>query len=508
MIYWLVNTVLCFLYKKEYKRYINCKNIKEVQERKLKEILEKNMNTVYGKKYNFSKIKNFEEYKEKVPLTVYEDYLKYIEQIKRGEKNILTMEDVKLLELTSGSMSASKLIPYTEGLKKEFQAGIKPWIYSLYSSCPEMKKGKSYWSVTPVTTEKKYTSGKIPIGFEEDSEYFGKIEKYLLDMIFAHPKDIKLEKDMERFYWKTSLKLLETENLTLISVWNPSFLLLLLQYIEENRENLLKKISIRRRKEIENYLFERNYSEVWKKLKIISCWGDGNATHYIKDIKNIFKEVLIQPKGILATEGFLSFPIGDKEGSRISYYSHFFEFIERETGEINLASQLVTGKNYEVVLTTSGGLYRYCIGDIITVTAVKNGHPVIRFSGRKGIVSDLFGEKISEDFVRKIYEELEVQYFMLTPKKDRYRLYLKSEYEISSKKIDEMFKKNFHYDYCRKLGQLKEIEIFRLTGDPEKEYIEYCLKKGQRLGDIKLKILSLEDNLENTYTGYLQKGEK
>ena len=97
---------------------------------------------------------------------------------------------------------------------------------------------------------------------------------------------------------------------------------------------------------------------------------------------------------------------------------------------------------------------------------------------------------------------------MLTPKKDRYRLYLKSEYEISSKKIDEMFKKNFHYDYCRKLGQLKEIEIFRLTGDPEKEYIEYCLKKGQRLGDIKLKILSLEDNLENTYTGYLQKGEK
>lgn len=58
------------------------------------------------------------------------------------------------MEPTSGSTSSSKLIPYTEGLKREFQAGIKPWIYSLYNNFPEIKKGKSYWSVTPMATEK------------------------------------------------------------------------------------------------------------------------------------------------------------------------------------------------------------------------------------------------------------------------------------------------------------------------------------------------------------------
>lgn len=41
MICWFVNTLICFLYKKEYEKYMSCKNIKEVQEEKLKEILEK-----------------------------------------------------------------------------------------------------------------------------------------------------------------------------------------------------------------------------------------------------------------------------------------------------------------------------------------------------------------------------------------------------------------------------------------------------------------------------------
>ena len=63
MICWFVNTLICSLYKKEYKKYMSCKNIKEVQEEKFKEILEKNKDTLYGKKYNFSEIKTPEEYR-------------------------------------------------------------------------------------------------------------------------------------------------------------------------------------------------------------------------------------------------------------------------------------------------------------------------------------------------------------------------------------------------------------------------------------------------------------
>lgn len=602
MICWIINTILCALYRKEYKRYMNCSDVKQAQEEKLREILLKNKNTLYGKKYGFENIKNAEEYKNKVPLTTYEDYADYIEQIKKGEKNILTAEDVKLLEPTSGSNSASKLIPYTESLKKEFQVGIKAWLYSMYKNYPEIKKGKSYWSVTPIAggvnsvnnvngvtgisgvtcansetaangvnrvtginsassatgvagvnsqntvnttndaTEKNSAPkcsarAHIPIGFEEDSEYFGAMEKYLMRLIFAAPEDIKSEKDMEKFYFKTASKLLSSHDLSFISVWSPSFLLLLMQYIEDNSDNLLQSLTKKRKTAIEKPLCEKNYCEVWKKLVLISCWGDGNAAHYLKGIKEKFPNVAIQPKGILATEGLISFPLGAREanearkgskgseGSRISYYSHFFEFIERETGRIYLASELQAGKKYEVVLTTSGGLYRYCIGDIIEVvnntysagdTNIYNStdnntkNPAIKFIGRKGIVSDLFGEKINEEFVTKIYGELsdKVQYFMLAPALDKYILYIKTEKIIEAKNIDNMLRDNFHYDYCRKLGQLKEVKIFMLTGKPEQEYTDYCLKKGQKLGDIKLRVLSLESGWDKILTGYLQKEKK
>ena len=213
-----------------------------IDNNKLKEILENNKNSLYGKKYNFNEIKTIEDFQREVPLTTYEDYLAYIEKIKNGEEHILTYEKVKMFELTSGSTSASKLIPYTDSLKKEFQAGIKVWLYSLYKKYPSLKFGKSYWSITPKIDFQHKEKSLIPIGFEEDSEYFGNLEKHLIDSIFVNPKDIKNEKDMDRFYFKTLSALIAEENIRLFSFWSPSLLLLLIEYLEKNSEKILKTL--------------------------------------------------------------------------------------------------------------------------------------------------------------------------------------------------------------------------------------------------------------------------
>ena len=94
---------------------------------------------------------------------------------------------------------------------------------------------------------------------------------------------------------------------------------------------------------------------------------------------------------------------------------------------------------------------------------------------------------------------------MFAPDKERYVLYLKSKIKIKEEEIDKRLKENFHYDYCRKLGQLKPLKIFILTGNPEKEYINFCLEKGQKLGNIKIKVLSSEKGWDKIYTGYFQK---
>ena len=46
----------------------------------LLKILKDNKNNEYGKKYDFENIHSFEEYKEKVPLSTYDDYAPYIKK--------------------------------------------------------------------------------------------------------------------------------------------------------------------------------------------------------------------------------------------------------------------------------------------------------------------------------------------------------------------------------------------------------------------------------------------
>ena len=167
-------------------------------------------------------------------------------------------------------------------------------------------------------------------------------------------------------------------------------------------------------------------------------------------------------------------------------------------------------KKYELVITTSGSLYRYCIGDIIEVISIENNVPYIKFVGRKGAVSDLFGEKLEESFLKNIMQtyKQKIDFYMFAPSKNFYILFIKTNKKIDVKDLENKLRENFHYDYCRKLGQLKEIKIFILTDNPEREYIEACQNKNQKLGNIKMTALSKESGWENIFTGYFQESEE
>lgn len=314
----ILNSICKKLYKKEYIHFINACDIEKVQNEYLTNILAENSDTEYGKKYNFADINNYSDFFEKVPLTTYEDYKPYIDKLCSGEKNILTAEDIMLFELTSGSSDGKKLIPYTKTLKEEFQKGIKPWLFDILKNVNGVCSGKSYWSITPVTARNSFTDAGIPIGFEEDSEYFGKIEKKLMDRIFAINSSVKFSSDMESFYMNTAKQLLKCRNLSLISVWNPTFLTILCDYIKEHKDELIKHLNYKRRNITLCALKEERFDLIFPNLKIISCWADGSAEAYIPNIKKLFPDVYIQPKGLLATECFVSFPLVNENGSRLS----------------------------------------------------------------------------------------------------------------------------------------------------------------------------------------------
>lgn len=523
------------------------------QARLLKDYLRANQHTRYGRRFNFASINSVEDYQRLVPLTTYDDYVGDIERIANGESNILTAGPVQMFELSSGTTSASKFIPYTASLKAEFQRGLAPWIVNLFTHHPQLKNGPAYWSITPLAEGRRVTPGGIPVGFEEDSAYLGPLGAFV-ESALAVPNAVKHIQDVAVFRYLTLLFLLRESGLRLISVWNPTFLALLLAPLPDRWDQLLADIAKgtitppgpldpalsrllqkklrsdpRRARELASK-DPGDLSRLWPHLNLISCWADGPSSPYAQQLAERFPAVPLQGKGLLATEAFVSFPLirmasvrsddfsrlsrnateaaTTKSSSVLAITSHFFEFLPAPAGspdpaaQPRLAHQLEKSQTYTVVTTTGGGFYRYQLHDVVEVVDFANQTPCIRFVGKTDRISDRFGEKLHEQFVAsalaRIFSErcLSPRFAMLAPDDGdrcfRYTLYLElppgQRADNLHHNLDQALSQNFHYAYCRKLGQLAEPHIALVVGGAD-AYLRACQQRGQKLGNIKPALL-------------------
>ena len=514
-------------------------NVPSTQEQVLLATLKNNTKTAFGQKYHFERITSVRDYQAEVPVTNYEDYTPYIDMIMKGGANILTADPIRKLNLSSGTSSASKLLPFTARLQGEFAKGLSLWLDNLFSYFPKIKHGKAYWVFTPMQSiQSKYDSA-IPIGFDQDENYFGPIKGYFMRRVLAVPPEVQYIEDIEDLYYVTLLFLLAEKNLRWISIWNPSFLRLLLARFARYHESLVRDLArgeINPSLKLEPHLRHffkgafRAYpqraeevSTIWKKkaktpgdepwvalwphLELISCWADGWARHSIGEIQKMFPGVFIQGKGLLATEGVVTLPYHRKGSDScapvLAVTTHFFEFRNPSDGKIYLAHQLEKGQVYEVILTTGGGLYRYQLFDLVEVEQYYKGAPCMKFLGKKEMVSDLCGEKLHETHVQGVLEKcfsrfnLDPTFYFLAPEVEggpsRYVLYLEGIRESATlskllREIDQALCDNFHYAYCRRLGQLAPLSGYALEHGSKELYIAHKTSQG-RLGTLKLSCL-------------------
>lgn len=505
-----------------------------VQQEKLIHYLRKNENTVFGREHRFADISTVERYRSQVPVRDYEGFKPYIERVAEGRKKVLTSEEVRFLEPTGGTSSGPKLIPYTASLKQEFQRALYPWLFDLYRNVGGLSSGRAYWSITPVAAGRGRTAGGVTIGFEDDYDYAG-FAGSLLRRLECVPRQVQEIKNLENFRYATALFLLACADLTLISVWNPSFFLLILDSIERHREALVRDVrdgclrlpddgaegpgsslsaprpSHQRARFLERVLagpVEQRYRRIWDRLEVISCWAEGGASYHAQKLGELFPGVRIQPKGLLATEGVVSIPLVDARGSLPAYRSHFLEFISEDDHRPRLLDELENGSVYTVVLTTGGGLYRYDLKDKVRVVGRFAGLPVIEFCGRGG-VSDVVGEKLDEGHVLRVIDSvvsaagIKVEFVLFAPEVDRrgayYTLFIEPQagLELAPERqeqlieaVDQGLKENFYYRYARDIGQLRPPRLFCVEpGAGREAFLARCAADGQRLGDIKQTVL-------------------
>jgi len=473
----------------------------------LRRCLEPNVDTAYGRDVGLGRITSAAAYQDLVPAVDYDALDPWIQRIAAGEGTVLTREPVRMLERSGGSTATTKLIPYTDGLLDQFGAATGPWIFDLHVSRPALIGARSYWSVSQAARRGEQTAGGVPIGFEDDTEYFGPLARWALRQLQAVPREVVRLPTIEAWRTATLTHLLAADDLALISVWSPTFLTRLMEGLAEDLEQLLAAIPAARAAAVRRSLDAAGAltgAAIWPRLDLVSCWSDGAAAGFISGLRRWFPDVAIQPKGLLATEGVVSFPLWGHAGGVLAVTSHFLEFVELEAEERRplLAHQLRPEGLYTPLLTTAGGLYRYRLKDIIRCVGRFRGTPLIRFEGKLDRVSDLCGEKVNarqvDHVLERCRERLGVapRFALLAPVqppdgegRPRYRLYLEWDeppgvLEQLAAEVEAYLATGHHYRYCRDLGQLDPVEPRRIR-DGWRTYERTLVGLGQRAGDIK-----------------------
>jgi hypothetical protein len=532
-----------------------------IQKNKLKSFLEANAGSRYGKEYGYGRVSSVEEYQRQVPIVDYDALASRIQSLAEGASHELSCEDVLMLERTGGSTATNKWIPYTQALKSEFSEATDVWMADLYANVPGLYGTTCYFALSPVGNLPRVSSGGLPIGFEDDAEYFHPLARWAWRRMMSVPSRVARQADMDLWRLETCRHLLADGHLGLLSVWSPTFLTGLLSYIERHFDTLLGQIphdralvldSARRRAVRESRSLRAK--EIWPKLALVSCWTDGISNCFAEPLRAFCgKEVVLQPKGLLATEGVVSFPLRTgplMDANVVAYKSHFLEFLDlgNDTGADTtantvasrkrplLAHELREGGLYSPLLTTGNGFARYHLKDVLLCTGTWAGLPCLQFEGKADRTSDLFGEKINMRQVEKGLSLAREQtgatwrFALLAPtppcSSDKhiqnplsapslltgahvsnvpwhYELFLESDapsdaLERVSRVLESHLETGHHYAYCRRLGQLGPLKWRRVQNGQE-TFEASLAAQGLRAGTIKPSVLDTRSHWHSVF---------
>jgi hypothetical protein len=282
----------------------------------------------------------------------------------------------------------------------------------------------------------------------------------------------------------------------LISVWSPTFLLRMLDLLQKERDWLLERLG----KSAKVYQFLQNDFEInsenlcklFPNLRFISSWESGTSAPWANKVKSLFPKAHFQGKGLWATEGVVTIPFEGKYPLALN--SHYYEFLDPQSGNIQSLEKLKEGDIVQPLLTTGAGFIRYHLEDNLLVTGFHHKTPCFEFQGRSKHV-DIAGEKLSYEVAEKIMGTIKSEFsvdpicFIAKglPSGGAYELLIEKGEEPSEKlknRVEELLLGHHHYRLARDLGQLQAAEVLNKK-NPLEYYYEVCKKRISVDGNIK-----------------------
>lgn len=377
----LLSKTISFLARLRYKRIHNWINHPAAAQRHvLQSLIADAQYTAFGKKYDFDKLFTIKEFKERVPLHEYDDVRPYIERMMEGEENVLWNTPISWFAKSSGtSNDKSKFIPISEeSLKENHFKASKDVLTKYYKNFPssDLLTGKSL--VVGGSHQLSQLSDEVQCGdlsavLMQNSPFWGQ-------WLRTPELSIALLDEWENKIEKLALVTAE-ENVTMLA-GVPTWTLLLLKRILEIKG-------------------KKTIKEVWPNLELYINGGVSFIPY-----RRQFDQIIGKPINYLeiynASEGFIAGQEKPEDDGMMLFTEHgiFYEFLPAEN--YNKRKPVTFGlqdvelhTNYAIVISTTGGLWRYIMGD--TVEFVSLNPYKIKVTGRLKHYMNAFGEEVIID---------------------------------------------------------------------------------------------------------------
>ncbi|MSR57387.1 MAG: GH3 auxin-responsive promoter family protein, partial [Planctomycetaceae bacterium] len=405
---------------------LSLQNARREQQQTLARILRFGADSALGRDFGLASIRTRDDFRRQLPVAGFDHFAPYIERVAAGETTALFPPNETLLTFTqtSATTGRAKILPITKTWYRYYARDWDVWGAKAYSDHRDML------GLPIVNLSGPWTIGRTTGGYNI-AIMSAVIERYqspLVKMLYAAPGEMKQIADIDaRGY--CLIRMAAHRPIGLISTVTPQQILQVADWIGQFGPTLIRDLAqgtldsqfeisraVRDRlaprlrvkhpelaRTLERALSQNGVlrpKDIWRP-KLISCWLGGTVGPTSRRIPELFGDVPLRDQGLLSTEGRHTVPLADGVPyGPLAIGSNYYEFIPADeqvspSSTVFEAHELETDKQYRIIMTTLGGLYRYDIGDIVKCVGYAGETPLIEFIQKDGSYCDLVGEKLS-----------------------------------------------------------------------------------------------------------------
>ncbi len=381
-----VNSIFTwFMKKRMHQIELFIKYPHDVQDEVFRNLIASARNTEWGKLHQYDSIFNQEQFKQRVPVQNYDTLKPYIERMMKGEQNVLWGSEIRWFAKSSGTThDRSKFIPVSdESLEECHFKGGKDMLSIYCNNRPD----------SMIFTGKSLAmGGSHQVNQLNDETFYGDLSAVLIKNLpfwaeFYRTPDMSITL-MDNYEQKIEKMALATANVNVTNISGvPTWTVVLAKRLLEvtGKDNLL---------------------EIWPNLELY-IHGAVKFTPYREQFSKLIpSDSMYYLETYNASEGF--FGIQDLSNSDemllMLDYGIFYEFLPMEHfGSENPKTlglqEVELEKNYALIISTNGGLWRYMIGDTVKFTCLSPYR--IQITGRTRHFINAFGEELIIDNAEK-----------------------------------------------------------------------------------------------------------